>query len=1702
MTNQYDQLNEHLEYLAGRQRKESPLSPEDQDIYTALQLLKHARSEQLRPAFNKSLRQSVMKRLNNRTDDKDIPNSWWATNWWKVLAPVAATAVVVLLTIWSLPSSIDQSNNGKHLVPQASAAAITLEATKGGPDGVAIDTAFVLQAKDGTMSLEYVKTNFAISPAIKFEIRQQDAATYEIIPKEPLVKDTIYTATFQGLVQTTAGTQEKKEYSWAYQVRRDFQVLGTYPRDRATYMPLESGIEVTFSTAGVTANDFRSHFSITPSTAGRFEVHQRTISFVPTKKLAPRTLYTVKVTKGLKPPSATDDLSADLVFQFETTDSTANAVSAMPLRPNNFFEGVRPNEPIVFNDYASMGLAKEYEFTIYRYADLGVFQKAVTQAIDKFVPWAWFNQQPSVYNTANLSKVGVYKTTTKDQLMTLGTGFLAGAYLADSNSNGVHSQIPFLVGDLGAYAMTTSTDSVVWAHDLATGKPLTGATITLPGGQSYQTDQQGMVRFSTPADMVESKSNAAGILATVSAGDRSSLIFLAGKNNPTGNYSYCWYQCASSTYWSYLSTDRTLYQPTDTLHFWGVIKPRESGTKVGMVRMELVHTITEGRYDEEKIKTVDLTISPDGTFIGQLALNEMPVDGGKFLRLKVGDEMLTERWLDIQTYRKPTYQLALRPDRLAVISGTPVIYTATATFFDGTPAPNVKLNLSAGGEYSLTTDANGQATKEVTVNENNGNYANLTLADDAAGSIYTGASVTVYPAMVSIEANGTVTGTQGTVTGMVRNIFPDRADPTADDPLAQVIGDPRPNQIVHGELIAVVNKSIPDGSYYDYLAKKVVTRYRYETKDESRESFDVTTDAQGKFTKDLTIANDIFYRVELSAKDAAGREAKQTAYFSNFGYLNGSGSDYTATDPQQTYGQMSPQYAVGEQATIKIVDNHGQTPSGSKLTYLYLTAQRGLRQATVAADSTYKFTFQEDDVPNISTRVVIFSGNGYRELYGPSYTFRTTTRKLNIVLTPDKTEYRPGDTATVRIAVTDQQDRKVSTRVNIKAVDEGVIALSGGQWYNENDLPLNNLYRYVTDGIFGSFISHQGFGKLSGAEGGGGGGGERSDFPDIALFEEVTTGNDGQAVVSFKVPDSLTSWRVTAQAVTRDLQAGVDYKLLPVRRPLFVTINYDNRMLVQDRQEIQAYAYGTGLKANDQVQFTYNIVGQEKNKVTKPGVAFHPTSFAVSKLPAGNYQIRVGVKAGADSDAVVMPLKVADSNRQIRQTKVAYLERQEQVKLAPSGRTQIVIGDADRMLAYDTLWSLLYNPYSRLDDTVAGKMASEILSTNYEETLNTESYDPYQFYTGKGLALYSSGSEDPEYAALAAADDGLRPLRGQLISWFQWVVNNPNSNTEQVAYALYGLAQLQEPVLSDINLLLQVPGLPDQEKLTLALALAALGAREQARPLANYLLQTYGHEQDQYVWLNMGKTKDEQIVATARLAILAAELDLPQQYGLIRYTNANSPHDTTVHLELALAIKAMLVHATTGQLSVTYALNGKTVSDTLEKPLSLSVDSAEAKSFTIADHVGNVVAVSSYEVPFDPATAPADPNLTVTRRYLVDGQPTTTFKFGDVVKVEFTWSKKAAVVGKEFGVIDYLPTGLRAISSPWSINVATDQRYNHPYAVENNRIKLYAWGKTFYYYAQATVVGMANAEPPTLQSFDAPGNIQYGRINQAVKILP
>ncbi|HEU4584995.1 MAG TPA: alpha-2-macroglobulin family protein, partial [Gemmatimonadaceae bacterium] len=227
------------------------------------------------------------------------------------------------------------------------------------------------------------------------------------------------------------------------------------------------------------------------------------------------------------------------------------------------------------------------------------------------------------------------------------------------------------------------------------------------------------------------------------------------------------------------------------------------------------------------------------------------------------------------------------------------------------------------------------------------------------------------------------------------------------------------------------------------------------------------------------------------------------------------------------------------------------------------------RMKLESGSTTLSFPITEEYAPNAFVSVFIVRGRSAppgrlddvgRPTIRVGYTELRVTpevKRLTVKVDPLQSEYRPGDTARVRLDVRDVAGTGKRAEVTLWAVDQGVLALTG---YSTPD-PIDLLYQPRGLGLrLASNMANVAPQIPEGEKGrrspGGGGGADRSDIlrsrfrPTAFFLGEVITDSAGHATASAKLPDNLTTFRVMAVAVTAGDRYGNGESSLLVTRPL------------------------------------------------------------------------------------------------------------------------------------------------------------------------------------------------------------------------------------------------------------------------------------------------------------------------------------------------------------------------------------------------------------------------------------------------------------------------------------------------------------------------------------------------------------------------
>ena len=166
-------------------------------------------------------------------------------------AAFAASAAAVLLGVFLM--SVFGSNDQRQVrVPIDT----TFEMTASDSDaiGVDLDTTFVL-ASAHDLDVDTLRAILHVEPQADFDIERESAGRYVIRTAEPLQPGTVYNFRLE-----EEDPIPRVLASFAFQTKTPVLIVQSLPRNEATGVPLNTGIELTFTQERV--QDIGSHFQI------------------------------------------------------------------------------------------------------------------------------------------------------------------------------------------------------------------------------------------------------------------------------------------------------------------------------------------------------------------------------------------------------------------------------------------------------------------------------------------------------------------------------------------------------------------------------------------------------------------------------------------------------------------------------------------------------------------------------------------------------------------------------------------------------------------------------------------------------------------------------------------------------------------------------------------------------------------------------------------------------------------------------------------------------------------------------------------------------------------------------------------------------------------------------------------------------------------------------------------------------------------------------------------------------------------------------------------------------------------------------------------------------------------------------------------------------------------------------------------------
>ena len=1593
------------------------------------------------------------------------------------------------------------------------------------------------------------------------EIVREDDNTFIVTPATPLTPNSVYIFRL--------AREGRGDITWAFQSAARFEIAFTLPRDQSTNVPVRTGIEISFSFGDEI--DIEEHFSIYPSVEGRFIHRDSTAVFVPSSPLMYGHIYTVTISPGISLPYTSDVITTGLTFSFETEQESGRTSQFRDSRihfsnRNVEFPSFAQPEVSFWLNYGWDRERPSVEMSVYQLRNRadGI---AAANRLSNVPHWTQIFDEDRLIDTSGLTRVASARIDERhedphgwgrNEIFALPNSLSPGFYVLNAVVEGYVSQMIIQITDLAMQIIADDNMALVWVNDMTSGLPAAGAVVFDPiTNRTYETSAYGIA-------VVERELLSGEYLIITAENGREAVAFVHSWGHGHhwgiwGPWGGPWGGSPQSRdyYWTALQLDRTLFQRSDTLSFWGFVQNRHQHEGITHVTAVLTerswwHWYASGS-DRLLMQNVPVRY---GSYSGEIRLPNLS-PGTYELTIYHGDIMLSSIFFSVDDYVTPPYQLIVTSDREAIFAGEEVTFTARAEFFEGTPVPDLSISYHfwawgvttpASGQRRTDLEGNVEITARPTVTDTQlQGESSMFFSVDATlpeiGHVFREARTRVFVNDISVRPRSSRDGADANITIDVHKITLERINNETAESWNDYLCEPIAGQVISVEVMEVYWERVPVDERYCHIRRQVVTRYQHERREITIEQFEMTTDAEGNASRDFQVPNldRRSYMAKLRTRDGNGRLIEHTVFLGrDFARFH-----FNADDDQLfLYGVNEDGYDIGD--TVELTLKQGLYPV-ERGNFLFVVVQGGILSYHIGTNPL-TITFGEQHVPNAQVFAYHFNGHTYESNWSMSerLRFNPESRKLAIDISTCNEYYRPGDMKTVTLTVTDSLGNPKAANVNISLVDEALFALME---YNVDTFAM--LYRNVSDNLRFNSATHRTFRSdgiiedapmsqrlalgqdaaplLAGAPAPASPAAPgtalmmadtmaesavesriRERFEDTAVFKSLRTNARGEATFTFRLPDNITSWRMTASAISEDLYAGNAVQNVRVTQPMFLHYTLNNVFLAGDIPYIGVNAFGSSLTGGEAVTFEVWREDMPADIRRASGVSFERVNIPLWEMTEegfGVIVIRATMENGYN-DAILHSYQVLNSHRHVD---IAIFYEDVTIDTVfetnPGGLTNITFTDRGRGQFLNDLFSLrnIWGSGARIEGLVARREATWLIKTHFPEIDlfgTAGNFDVLEYQTGNGgIAILPYADADlymtVKLLPFILDDINIAALRRYLQDVFD------NSTTDNRMLALYGLALLGEPVLLDLQRYAMLSDLSVRNTAYIALGFAALGDMHTARDLFNSRIAPYIQAIAPYYRINTGTNRADILDATSVAALLAAQLNMPQSMGLHNYAarhRFDAPHRfegdaMLLNIERLLFISHEINNHTDAAAGITYTLFGETVTRELRPggSFNLRIPAQNMNEFNLTSITGDVSAISIIRTPLE-ELEPVEGDIIVSRTFSRAGENASrsTFEQGDLVRVQITINYAATAPGGSYMITDFLPAGLVHVanSARFGDRDHTTGRWAHA-AVEGQRITFFDFNSrrhrvnTYYYYARVINPGTFMAEGTIVQSVGA-----------------
>ncbi|MBI2835638.1 MAG: hypothetical protein HYX76_14555 [Acidobacteria bacterium] len=710
-----------------------------------------------------------------------------------------------------------------------------------------------------------------------------------------------------------------------------------------------------------------------------------------------------------------------------------------------------------------------------------------------------------------------------------------GVYLVEAVNPPLRAYTVVVISNVGIITKTAPGQTLVFAANRLTGEPATGCRIETITNQKAiatgATDAHGL------AELTLGELGSDDVASIARCGDQVAISDLEA-----------WYtRQTERDLVGYVYTDRPIYRPGHVVRLKAILRWRLRGALTTFDRPNAEIVISDN--NDKVVLRETRPVDQFGALHSSFNIPAGAALGYYAVQVNVGDQQ-AHGTFEVQEYRKPEFEVAVRPESRFAVQGNPAIATITARYYFGQPVARGRLTYAlyrsryvspyrwtdTTEEFEGGYDPVGEQIREDTAQLDDQGRAliRVPLELDEQGEDYTlrvEARVTDQSGR-EVSGHASINATSWTfllASSVDQYVYKPGSE--AQVRVRAVAYDGAPQTAVRID-VALEKLTYRDGRYDEPIATEV-TRTSLETDTEGNARWRTTLPTEG---------GDYRFQATTPVDDRVLRTISHV-------WIPGRESTFDSSERILELIPDRRMYQPGDVAHVMIRGDAFEaavlvTKEAQQVSYRRVTRTR--------ANEVIEVPISEDDIGDTYVNIAFLKNDrlyrAERRLSVPP-----APRQIQLTVSADRILARPREPALFTIKAADQNGHPLRAQVSVGVVDEAVYGVKP----DDTPDPLRFFYRREYSRVGTRYSREYFFVGYSGTQ-------QillarrrrpmtladfktdqpvrpdvRKEFPDaIHWVADLVTGADGVATLNVTYPDSLTTWRVTARAVTIDTKLG------------------------------------------------------------------------------------------------------------------------------------------------------------------------------------------------------------------------------------------------------------------------------------------------------------------------------------------------------------------------------------------------------------------------------------------------------------------------------------------------------------------------------------------------------------------------------------